>query len=163
MSGERVDWSPTVPISDANLNKMNTPAGVVTSFAGSSAPAGWLLCNGAAVSRTTYAALFAAVGTTWGVGDGSTTFNLPNLVEKFDVGAGGAYALGATGGAASVTLTAAQMPAHPHTASAVAAGDHTHGISKTDGDVPATGIFPSVGGPRKTTDQSTPRAGTDTR
>jgi len=156
MSGERVDWSPIVPVSDANLNKMNTPAGVVSSYAGAVVPAGWLLCNGAAVSRTTYAGLFAAIGTTWGSGDGSTTFNLPNLVEKFEVGAGGAYALAANGGAAYVALTTAQMPSHNHPASASAVGNHTHGISKTDGDVPATGIFPSVGDVRKATEQSDP-------
>lgn len=55
------------------------PAGAYLPFAGSTAPTGWLLCAGQAVSRTTYAALFAVVGTTYGIGDGSTTFNLPDL------------------------------------------------------------------------------------
>jgi len=55
------------------------PPGVVLPFAGTSAPAGFLLCGGQAVSRATYAALFAAIGTTFGAGDGSTTFNLPDL------------------------------------------------------------------------------------
>jgi len=59
------------------------PSGAVNSFAMSSAPAGWLSCNGNAVSRTTYAALFAAIGTTYGTGDGSTTFNLPDLRGEF--------------------------------------------------------------------------------
>jgi len=59
------------------------PSGSVTAFAGSSVPAGWLECDGSAVSRTTYAALFAAVGTTYGAGDGSTTFNLPQLRGEF--------------------------------------------------------------------------------
>lgn len=58
-------------------------AGAVEYFAGSAAPAGWLACNGAAVSRTAYAALFLAIGTTYGVGDGSTTFNLPELRGEF--------------------------------------------------------------------------------
>lgn len=64
-------------------------SGVIIGWAGSIAtiPAGYLFCNGAAVSRTTYAALFTAIGTTWGAGDGSTTFNLPNSVDKFHVGA----------------------------------------------------------------------------
>ena len=57
--------------------------GAVMAFAGSTSPAGWLLCDGSAVSRTTYAALFAVIGTTYGSGDGSTTFNLPNLADKF--------------------------------------------------------------------------------
>ena len=60
-----------------------TPTGSVLAFAGSTSPAGWLLCDGSAVSRTTYAALFAVIGTTYGAGNGSTTFNLPNLTDKF--------------------------------------------------------------------------------
>ena len=55
------------------------PAGVVLPYAGSSAPAGWLLCHGQNVSRTVYAALFAAIGTTYGIGDGTTTFGLPDV------------------------------------------------------------------------------------
>lgn len=59
------------------------PAGTMVHFAGKSIPTGWLLCNGAAVSRTTYARLYSAIGTTWGTGDGSTTFNLPNTNGRF--------------------------------------------------------------------------------
>ncbi|WP_065425337.1 phage tail protein [Neisseria elongata] len=59
------------------------PSGQIAFFAGSSAPAGWLKANGAAVSRALYAALFAAIGTTYGAGDGSTTFNLPDLRGEF--------------------------------------------------------------------------------
>ena len=59
------------------------PPGAITSYAGSSAPTGWLLCDGSAVSRTTYADLFAVCGITYGAGNGSTTFNLPNLVGYF--------------------------------------------------------------------------------
>ena len=61
----------------------SVPTGVVQAFAGSTTPQGWLLCDGSAVSRTDYAALYAVIGTTYGAGDGSTTFNLPNLVDKF--------------------------------------------------------------------------------
>lgn len=57
--------------------------GMVIAYAGSTSPSGWLLCDGSAVSRETYAALFAVIGTTYGTGDGSTTFNVPNLVDKF--------------------------------------------------------------------------------
>ena len=64
-------------------NALLVPTGVVQAFAGSTTPAGWLLCDGSAVSRTDYAALFAVIGTTYGSGDGSTTFNLPNLTDKF--------------------------------------------------------------------------------
>lgn len=80
--------------------------------------AGWKLCNGQTVSRATYAALFAVIGTTYGAGDGSTTFGLPDLRNRFPVGAGGAYGLGSIGGAASqdVELT---VPSHSH--------PHSHG------------------------------------
>ena len=59
------------------------PVGIVQAFAGSTIPTGWLLCDGSAVSRTTYASLYACIGTTYGTGNGSTTFNLPNLTDKF--------------------------------------------------------------------------------
>ncbi|MEM5794749.1 MAG: tail fiber protein [Bacillota bacterium] len=65
------------------IMSMLIPAGAVQPFAMSVAPAGWLKCNGAAVSRTTYAALFTAIGTTFGAGNGSTTFNLPDLRGEF--------------------------------------------------------------------------------
>ena len=63
------------------------PAGTVQMFAGKTIPAGWLLCNGAAISRTTYSALYNVIGTTYGGGDGRTTFALPNLIDKFVQGA----------------------------------------------------------------------------
>ena len=68
-----------------NIASTYLPAvvGAVVAFAGSTSPAGWLLCDGSAVSRADYAALFSVIGTTYGSGDGSTTFNLPNLVDKF--------------------------------------------------------------------------------
>lgn len=62
------------------------PAGMMTPFAGSVAPTGWLFCDGSAVSRTTYAALFSAIGTLWGAGDGSTTFNLPDMRGRVPAG-----------------------------------------------------------------------------
>jgi len=85
------------------------PSGVIMDFAGSTAPAGYLLCDGTAYSRTTYATLFAAIGTTWGSGDGSTTFNVPNLLGRTTVGAGTPGAnndttFGATVGSTSLIL-----------------------------------------------------------
>ena len=58
------------------------PTGTMLPFAGKTVPAGFLLCNGAAISRTTYVRLFSVLGTTWGAGDGSTTFNLPNVNDR---------------------------------------------------------------------------------
>lgn len=70
---------------NANIETV-TPKGSVIQFAGSTAPSGWLLCDGTAVSRTTYADLFAIIGTTYGAGNGSSTFNLPNLKGRVAVG-----------------------------------------------------------------------------
>ena len=64
----------------ANVNVDNlTTAGIIYQYGGGSAPSGWLVCDGSAISRTTYKNLFNAIGTTYGTGDGSTTFNLPNI------------------------------------------------------------------------------------
>ena len=71
--------------------------GSIAAFAGSSLPSGWLLCDGSAISRETYSALFDAVGTTYGTGDGSTSFNVPNLVDKFIEGAATAGTVKAAG------------------------------------------------------------------
>lgn len=75
---------------------------------------GWLYCNGQAVSRVTYAALFSAIGTEHGSGDGSTTFNIPDWRGYFMIGVSAAYPSGSTGGAATVALTLAETPAHQH-------------------------------------------------
>lgn len=82
-------------------------AGVIQMFAGSTAPNGWLICDGSAVSRTEYATLYAVIGTTYGTGDGSTTFNLPDLQGRTAIGAGSganltSRTLGATGGSESL-------------------------------------------------------------
>jgi microcystin-dependent protein len=66
-----------------NLADTAPPSGAIIGFAANSPPTSWLECNGAAISRTTYAALFAVISTTWGVGDGSTTFNIPDLRGEF--------------------------------------------------------------------------------
>lgn len=95
------------------------PAGAVIAFAGVTTPAGWLLCNGAAVSRATYAALWASIGTTYGAGNGTTTFNLPNLQNRVALGSG-SRGRGATGGSETVVLDAGSLPAHNHGMS------HTH-------------------------------------
>ena len=88
--------------------------GAIQMYGGATAPKGWLLCDGSAVSRTTYAKLFEVLGTAYGEGDGSTTFNVPNLQGRFALGASANKALGVTGGEETHTLTTAEMPSHRH-------------------------------------------------
>lgn len=109
-----------------------TPVGVINQYAGSSAPSGWLICDGTAISRSTYSSLFSVLSTTYGVGDGSTTFNVPDLRTRVPVGksASGTFVtLGATGGVETVTLTSSEsgVPAHSHPNTATFAGtSHNH-------------------------------------
>jgi len=111
------------------------PSGSLEAFAGAAAPAGWLLCNGQAVSRATYAALFAAIGTTYGVGDGSTTFNVPDLRDRFPIGVN-THGLGAAGGSLGAVNTGIQNNNHTHTLTGATSGSqsvHTHGIPSGSG------------------------------
>ena len=93
---------------------MSEPAGIIMPFAGTVAPENYLFCDGSTVSRTTYATLFDVIGTTFGAGDGSTTFNVPDLSGRVPLGVSQAHALGSTGGSETVTLTESELPAHTH-------------------------------------------------
>jgi microcystin-dependent protein len=127
------------------------PIGIIAPFAGDNAPAGWMLCFGQAISRTEYAQCFAVLGTKFGAGNGTTTFNLPDMRGRIAVGRdniGGTPAnrittagsgingtvIGAVGGAESVKLTVAQMPSHNHGGTTGAAGAHSHTFMRPRGD-----------------------------
>ena len=104
-----------------------TATGTILPWSTSSVPTGFLECAGAAVSRTTYSDLFGVIGTTYGTGDGSSTFNLPNLADNVAVGKSNNKALASTGGAntvsstgtvggstANASLSTAQLASHSH-------------------------------------------------
>lgn len=92
-----------------------TPIGMIVLWGSNTLPSDkWLVCNGQAVNRTLYATLFQRYSTTWGNGDGATTFNLPNLQDKVPMGAGSIVPMAGSVGSEFVTLTEANMPAHKH-------------------------------------------------
>jgi microcystin-dependent protein len=100
------------------------PTGSLIMWTTGTAPTGWLLCAGAAVSRSTYSALFAIIGTTFGVGDGTTTFNVPNYTSRMPYGT----TVGATGGSADAIVVS-----HTHNATVTDPG-HTHTVKATNSD-----------------------------
>lgn len=126
----------------AALQAFLVPTGSINAWSTNTAPTGWQLCDGTAVSRTTYATLYAVIGDTYGAGDGSTTFNLPDLKGRAIVGRDSTQtefdSLAETGGAKTHTLTSSEMPAHVHAISAYSHAttstadlSHTHTFSGT--------------------------------
>lgn len=144
------------------------PTGALFPFAGATAPTGYLICDGSAVSRTQYAQLFATIGTAYGVGDGSTTFNIPDTRGRTIVGSGTGSGLtartrGDTGGVETYRLQATEsgVAAHTHDLSGTATvGAHTHqtdlNIQTSDNQIAASGTSFRVALPSGTT--VTPRS-----
>lgn len=138
------------------------PVGVIEMFAGSTAPNGWLVCDGSTVSRKTYSDLFKVIGTTYGAGNSNTTFTLPDMRGRTPIGVGTgsgltARTLAATTGAETVTLSASNIPTittgtqsanHTHTGtSGTVSADHSH-VPTCDGTAlgRAASGFSAVGG-----------------
>jgi microcystin-dependent protein len=118
-------------LADSLVNTL-IPSGITSMFSGPTPPAGWLVCDGSAVSRTTYAKLFTAIGTVWGAGDNISTFNLPDLRGRAPIGYANTPAPGITtrafgskGGEETHPLSSAEMPNHTHV---VNDPTHTHGF-----------------------------------
>ena len=116
------------------------PAGTIVGYGAGSAPTGWLLCNDAAVSRTTYARLFAVIGTGYGVGDGSGTFNVPDLRDKVPLGKGtNNDTLGTTTGSAAASSVLASTSKTGVTTAAANTGTANTGTGNTGTGTTGTG------------------------
>ncbi|MFR2585363.1 MAG: InlB B-repeat-containing protein [Bacilli bacterium] len=160
--GKSSDGTNTVSSSFVITNIDSTPPGIIKINASSSTPDGYLPCDGREISRTTYSNLFSKIGTTYGQGNGSTTFNVPNLNGKVPVGKDSSNfsSLGDIGGSINNTLTTANLPVHTHTVtskgtvssvftgqsvSTSSNGAHTHGLGYDWRTLPGTAVRATAG------------------
>lgn len=136
-------------IQDAEVDDMRQPScadasrvGFVEWFplAAASLPWGYIAADGVDADRRRYLRLFARYGTTIGAGDGSTTFGIPNVVDRFAVGAGSTYSVRATGGAATHTLSEAELPSHTHADGTLAVASHSHSDGSLSVDSHSHGV-----------------------
>ena len=141
-------------VTDADIDDMRQPSSADLSRVGmiewfplaeGSAPWGYAIADGTALDRLRYSRLFGVYGTTVGTGDGSTTFDVPNIENRSPIGAGGTYSVRATGGATTHTLSSAEMPSHTHTGP-----NHTHTFSDSfttsNNGIPSINIATAGGG-----------------
>lgn len=145
----------------ASLPSGDLPTGMVVPFAGSGAPGGWLVCDGTLKSTTTYAALFAVIGYTYG-GSGSS-FGLPNMKGRVPVGLDSGQTefnnLNVTGGAKTHTLTVAELASHTHTGSTNSTGSHDHSYQDHPRDTSLKYAAGTAGADRDAVSDSTGSAG----
>lgn len=143
----------------------SAPVGALTPFAGSTPPAGYLACDGSAVSRTTYSALFAVIGTTYGVGDGSTTFNLPDARGVFLRGVGSQTVSGVTYTGTQGVTEGDQFQAHKHSSAIDGQNPLVNsgaGAASGGGFYSAATTF-AIGSATTDGSNGTPRTGSETR
>lgn len=138
----------TLPaINGANLTGIEgTATGTIVSWSTASIPSGFLECDGTAVSRSTYSALFTAIGTTYGTGDGSSTFNLPNMQDKVQVGKSSGKSLASTGGSETHTLSSSELASHNHSGATVGTANINVHWSYPINNTPNSGNTGSTGG-----------------
>jgi microcystin-dependent protein len=123
----------TLEVTDINVtndvfvnSSLLTPVGSIITYAGISAPAGWLICNGSEVSSTAYPRLYSVIGTLYGMPETSGNFVLPNLSNSVPLGKSNSTSIGSVGGNSSITLSVSQLPSHSHTGRSDLSGSHTH-------------------------------------
>jgi microcystin-dependent protein len=154
---DTINITPTISLDDAEGNAVES--GTIVGTGRATAPTGWHLCDGSAISRTTFASLFAAIGTAYGVGDGSTTFNVPDLRQRFPLGkaaSGTGATLGGTGG--TVDHVHALNTASSHAKAAVFGSgggttleyDQKDGVASYTTDAVATGLNATAPGAART-------------
>jgi microcystin-dependent protein len=112
---------------DIYLNhNIYTPVASILTYAGTTSPNGWLLCDGSEVSKTAYPRLFSVIGTLYGTPTNSSNFVLPNLADRVPVGKSNSTSVGNSGGNSSLTLSVSQLPSHTHTGTTSSNGSHSH-------------------------------------
>ena len=139
-----IQWDTALGMVDNAIEELirTMLTGMIVQWTNNSTPAGFLLCDGSAISRDDYADLFGAIGTVYGVGDGSTTFNLPDLRGRVPVGENGATfnAIGDTGGEETHTLSTGEIPQHNHSEVTAVAAVINGGL-----EAPASAALPGSG------------------
>lgn len=159
--GQSFDEDGNLIVADPNLAIV--PVGGLVPFAGANAPSGYLLCDGSQVSRVTYKSLYDVIGTTYGVGDGSTTFTVPDLRQRFPLGvaaSGTGNALGATGGNIDHTHSGGSHTHALTVAGTSTAGSHSHSVDSHSHSIGSDGSHThsfTTGGPSAT---DSPQEGT---
>lgn len=107
-------------------NALYVPVGSIITYAGSSSPSGWLVCDGSEVSKNNYNRLYSVIGNTYGSPSDPNNFNLPNLTNRVPVGKTIGTALGDLGGNNSITISTLQLPSHTHTGTTNNSDSHVH-------------------------------------